>query len=500
MNIERAMTKSLPGAADPRRWLALAAIATSTLMVVLDASVMNIALPHAQSDLQITDTDRHWIITAYTLTFGGLLLLGGRVSDVLGRKRMFIVGLLGFAAASILGGFAVNAEMLFGARALQGVFAALVTPAALSLISVTFIEMHERAKAFAVYGAVSGAGGAVGLIFGGALTEYATWRWCLFVNVPIAVVAAAIALPTIREDRTAGPRRFDIPGTILVTVGLVALVYGFTEAAKEGAGWLSFHTLLPLFIGVILLAAFVVVEARSAHPLLPLRIVSDRNRGGAYLASALLGAGMFGMFLFLTYYFQVNLGYEPLKAGLAFLPFSIGLISTATLTSRLLPRFGPKPLMTTGMILGTIGLFWLTRLTSESSYFETVFSSQVLMGVGLGLVFVPMSTVALSGVAPHDSGVASAMLNTSQQIGGALGVALLNTLYASALTSHIAGNQHNDEASILEGTIAGYTVAFSVGTALFAAALLVIIAVMRTPTSTGTSESEANIDIAGSPL
>lgn len=467
-------------AADPRRWIALIVIATSTLMVVLDASIMNIALPHAQSALSIADADRHWVITAYTLAFGGLLLLGGRVADLLGRKPMFVIGLLGFAVASALGGVAMNAPVLFGARALQGVFAAIVTPAALSLISVTFVETRERAKAFAVYGAVAGGGGAVGLLLGGFLTEYANWRWCLFVNIPIAIVAAAFAATTVREDHADGPRRFDIPGAILVTVGLVALVYGFTEAGKAGVGWLAAQTLIPLAFGIASLIAFVLVEARTTHPLLPLRVVTDRNRGAAYLAAFLLGAGMFGMLLFITYYLQVNLGYEPLKAGLAFLPFSVGIISTASLASSLLPRFGPKPLMAFGMATATVGLAWMITLDSSSTYLGSVLPSELMMGIGLGLVFVPMSTVALSGIEPHDAGVASAVLNTSQQIGGTLGVALLNTLYAAALSRHVTASADvTHEQALLDGTFAGYTVAFTVGAALFAGALVVIIAMLR---------------------
>jgi len=478
-------TTTTSTAADPRRWIALIVIATSTLMVVLDASIMNIALPHVQSALSIPDADRHWIITSYTLAFGGLLLLGGRVADLLGRKRMFVIGLLGFAAASALGGMAMNAPVLFGARALQGVFAALVTPAALSLISVTFVETRERARAFAVYSGVAGAGGAAGLLLGGTLTEYTNWRWCLFVNIPIAILAASSALPTVREDRIDGPRRFDFPGTILVTSGLVALVYGFTEAGKDGVSWLDAPTLVPLFVGMVLLIAFIRVEARAAHPLLPLRLVTDRNRGAAYLAAVLLGAGMFGMLLFLTYYLQVNLEYGPLKAGLAFLPFSAGIIATAALASSLLPRCGAKPLMVIGMITATIGLTWLVTIDMSSTYLDSVLPAEILMGVGIGLVFVPMSTVALARVDPRDAGVASAMLNTSQQIGGALGVALLNTLYAAALSRHVTANADlPPEQALLDGTLAGYSVAFAVGAALFVGALLVVSTIQSEKLST----------------
>jgi MFS family permease len=285
---------------DPKRWIALGVIAVSQLMVVLDASIVNIALPDAQKSLGISDVNRQWVITAYTLAFGGLLLLGGRIADYVGRKRIFIIGLIGFAAASALGGVAQDQAMLFGARALQGAFAAVLAPAALSLVTVTFTETRERARAFAVYGAISGGGAAIGLIVGGILTQYASWRWCLLVNVPIAAAAAAAALVYVRESKAHGDTKYDIPGAVLVTGGLVSLVYGFTEAAKTGVGWGAASTLGYLILAVVLLVGFVVVEARSANPLLPLRVVLDRNRGGSYLASLLVGAGLFAMFLFLT--------------------------------------------------------------------------------------------------------------------------------------------------------------------------------------------------------
>jgi EmrB/QacA subfamily drug resistance transporter len=473
LNKASATGSNLP---DPRRWLALAVIAIAQLMVVLDASIVTIALPQAQVDLGISAANRQWVVTAYTLAFGGLLLLGGRIADFAGRKRMFLVGLIGFAAASALGGAAQNQAMLFGARALQGAFAALLAPAALSLITVTFTESRERAKAFGVYGAISGGGAAIGLILGGVLTEYASWRWCLLVNVPIAIAAALAAIPTVHESRADGDRHYDIPGAVLVTGGLVALVYGFTEAAKPGVGWLSGPTLGLLAAAAVLLVGFVVVEARTNHPLLPLRVVLDRNRGGSFLASLLVGAGLFAMFLFLTYYFQVNLGYSPLKSGFAFLPFSAGIIVTAGLASTLLPRTGPKVLMLIGLVLGTVGLFSLTLLGTDSSWLTHVLPAEIALSVGLALVFVPLSNLALFGVAPRDAGVASAMLNTTQQIGGALGTALLNTLYASAvaayLTSHVATS--GAKAFQFEAYLHGYRVAFVVGGFLLLAALIVV--------------------------
>jgi EmrB/QacA subfamily drug resistance transporter len=467
---------------DPKRWIALGVIAISQLMVVLDASIVNIALPQAQKALDISDVDRQWVVTAYTLAFGGLLLLGGRIADYVGRKRMFIIGLGGFAFASALGGIAQNAPMLFGARALQGAFAALLAPAALSLVTVTFTETRERARAFAVYGAISGGGAAIGLIVGGVLTEYASWRWCLLVNVPIAALAAAAAVVYVTESKAHGNTKYDLPGAALVTGGLVSLVYGFTEAAKKDVGWTSGSTLAYLGLAIFLLVSFVVVESRSANPLLPLRVVLDRNRGGSYLSSLLVGAGLFSMFLFLTYYFQANLGYSPLKSGFAFLPFSAGIIVTAGAVSNILPRTGPKPLMVLGSISAALGLFLFTFITDDSSWLTHVLPGELLMSVGLGLVFVPLSNLALVGVADHDAGVASAMLNTSQQIGGSLGTALLNTFFASAVTAYLAdhatGSANPTQLAHLS-SIHGYHVAFYVGFGLLAAAAVVIVVLIN---------------------
>ena len=483
---------------DPRRWLALGVIAIAQLMVVLDASIVTIALPSAQTALSISDADRQWVVTAYTLAFGGLLLLGGRIADFVGRKKIFVIGLVGFAAASALGGIAENAAMLFGARALQGAFAALLAPAALSLITVTFSEPRERARAFGVYGAISGAGAAIGLILGGVLTEYASWRWCLLVNVPIAIGAALAALAVVRESKATGTNKYDIPGAVLVTGGLVAIVYGFTEAAKPDAGWGATSTVSLLAGGVVLLAAFVVVELRSASPLLPLRIVLNRNRSGAFLSALLVSAGLFAMFLFLAFYFQQNLGYSPVKSGLAFLPFSAGVAVAAGIASGLLPRVGAKPVMLVGALLGAVGLAYLTRLGPDSSFVTHVLPAELLMSVGMGLVFVAQTTLALHGVGEHDAGVASAMLNTSQQVGGALGTALLNTLYASTVTAYLADHLSSGapSAALLgEATISGYHRAFLVG-AGFLAAALVATAVLVNAKKSELSEPEGAAAIA----
>ena len=427
-----------PSNLDPNRWRALMVIAIAQLMVVLDASIVNIALPSIQADLGMTDANRQWVLTAYTLAFGGLLLLGGRIADFQGRKRMFIVGLIGFAAASFLGGISTSEEMLIAARALQGVFAALLAPAALSLISVTFTESKERANAFGVFGAISGGGAAIGLVAGGILTEYLSWHWTLLVNVPIAIIAVLLAIPFVHESRAHGNTKYDIPGAVTATLGLVSLVYGITRA--ESDGWSGSQTLLFMGMGILLLIVFLVIEARSTHPLLPIRILTNRNRGGAYLASFFVGVGLFAMFLFLTYYFQGVLGYTPLTSGLLFLPFSAGVIVSAAIASQLLPRFGPRWVTASGFVLAVIGMLLLTRLTPGSSYVTDILPSLIILSLGMGLIFVPLSAVSLFAIGDHDAGVASAVLNTSQQIGGSIGVAFLNTIAASATTAFIAAN------------------------------------------------------------
>ncbi len=473
---------------DPRRWWALAVLSVAQLMIVLDASIVNIALPSMQADLGITDANRQWVVTAYTLAFGGLLLLGGRIADYTGRKRTFIIGLLGFAIASAIGGFAPNQAFLFAARALQGAFAALMAPAALSLVTVTFTEPKERAKAFGVFGALAGGGAAIGLIVGGILTEYASWRWCLGVNVPVALLTAAAAMPLVHESKAHGDTRYDIPGVLMATVGLVSLVYGFTEAAKAKnpgdpndtsvQGWTAPSTITFLVIAVVLLVAFVLWEARAKNPMLPLHVVLDRNRGGSYLVFLLVGAGLFAMFLFLTYYFQINLGYSPLKSGFAFLPFSLGIILTAGVVAQILPRVGPKPLIVGGLVMAVTGMLMLTQITQDTSFWTHVFPAEVLMSVGMAGVFIPASSTALIGVGHHDAGVASAVLNTAQQIGGSLGTALLNTLFASAVTAYLADNVRDPSDAEAFGPLAlirGYHVAFFWGAMMLFAALLVAI-------------------------
>jgi EmrB/QacA subfamily drug resistance transporter len=461
---------------DPRRFFALWIIAIAQLMVVLDASIVTIALPHAQSALHISTANRQWVTTAYTLTFGGLLLLGGRIADYAGRKRVFIWGLIGFAGASALGGVAPNAGLLFGARALQGAFGALLAPAALSLITVTFTDTRERARAFGVYGAISGGGAALGLIIGGVLTEYASWRWCLLINTPIAVVTAAMAIPVVKESKAEGEAHYDIPGAITVTAGLLALVYGFTKAAQDG--WSSGVTVGLLAASVVLLAVFVAIEARTSEPLLPLRVPGDRTRGASFLSSLLIGAGLFAMFLFLTYYFQTTLGYSALKTGFAFLPFSGGIIVSAGIASQLLPRIGPKPLMVAGSFLSTVGMLLLTLAKLDTSYVSRVLPAEILISVGMGLVFVPLASACLTGIADHDAGVASALVNTTQQIGGSLGVALLNTVFATAVSGYTAS--HVGAANLgAKAQLHGYQTAYVWGAIMIGIAFVIITALVR---------------------
>jgi EmrB/QacA subfamily drug resistance transporter len=464
---------------DPTRWRALAVIAIAQLMVVLDSSIVNLALPSAKASLGITDANQQWVITAYTLTFGGLLLLGGRIADYVGRKRAFIIGLIGFAAASAIGGLAPSQAFLFASRALQGGFAALLAPAALSLVSVTFHDPKERAKAFGVYGAVSGGGAAIGLLLGGVLTEYLSWRWCLLVNAPIAIAAVLMAIPWVHESKAEGDTRYDVAGAITATLGLVTLVYAFTKAAPKGlqdsAHWTEPGTLVWFAAAAILLISFFVIENRVSNPLLPMRVLLDRNRGASYLVSLITGIGLFAMFLFLGLYLQVILHYSPVKAGFAFLPFSIGIILGAGLAANLLPRVGPKPLIVPGLIAGSVGLLMLTRLTPDSEYLSHVLVPMLIISLGMAFVFIPVSSTALHAIGHHDAGVASAMINTSQQVGGSLGTALLNTVAVTTSAAYLTANSALGQAATPVALTQGYTRAFAVGAAfLFAAAVVAL--------------------------
>jgi EmrB/QacA subfamily drug resistance transporter len=465
---------------DARRWLILAVIGLAQLMIVLDVSIVNIALPDAQKALAFSNGDRQWIVTAYSLAFGALLLFGGRLGDLVGRKRMFIAGLFAFAAASFLGGISPNFGVLVTARAIQGGAGALLAPAALSLLITTFTDPKERAKAFAVFGAIAGSGAAIGLLLGGALTEYLNWRWTLFINVALAVFALIGAFVLLRPERPANRPTLDLPGTLLVSAGLFLIVYGFSNAQPSEYGWHSPATWGLLVVGGLLLAAFCYWQVRTRSPLLPLRIVLDRDRGGSFLAVFITGIGMFGVFLFLTYYLQATLLYSPVVTGLAFLPMIGTLMISATLaTTLLLPRMGPKWLIGPGMLVAAAGMAWLTPIGLHSSYAANILGPLLVTGIGLGFVFAPAMNSATLGVQPQDAGVASATVNTMQQVGGSIGTALLNTLATSALTAYVAS--HTGPKLLVEGNAAvhSYVVAFWWSSAIFAVGAVICTLLLR---------------------
>ncbi|RMI31773.1 MFS transporter [Nocardia stercoris] len=479
--VDSGTAESTTGKSGSARWWALGVLALAQLMVVLDATIVTISLPFAQRDLHISDGNKQWVLTAYTLIFGGLLLLGGRLADYLGRRKMFLIGLVGFAGASALAGLAQSGTELFAGRALQGAFAAVLAPAALSLISVTFTEPKERARAFGVFAGVSAGGAAIGLIIGGALTEYANWRWTLLVNTPIALLAMVGAFLFVIKDvpapRTGG---YDIPGAVTVTLGLISVVYGFSRAADNG--WTAPSTLALLIGGAVLLALFVVIENRSTHPLLPLRIPGEINRGGSYLVALLVPIAMFAMFINLSYYMQVTLGYTSLKTGLLFLPFPAGIMVSAGVASSLLPKVGPRPLMIAGSLFGIAGLLYMGQLELGDSYVAHVMPAMIIIALGMGMLFVSMQTTALHQVEAKDSGVASALLNAAQQVGGAIGTALLTTISVQVakryVTNH-AGDGMSPHELMQRASIHSYDVAFLIGAGFFLAAGLIVALMVR---------------------
>ncbi|MEK8069689.1 DHA2 family efflux MFS transporter permease subunit [Rhodococcoides navarretei] len=448
--------------AHRNRWLILATLGLAQLMVVLDATIVNIALPAAQLDLGFDNADRSWVVTSYALAFGSLLLLGGRLSDLFGRRNTFLIGLVGFALMSAVGGAAVNFGMLVAARAGQGVFGALLAPAALSLLATTFTDTKERAKAFGIFGAIAGGGGALGLLLGGMLTEWANWRWSLYVNLIFAALAFVGGFLFLAKHKVDVRPKLDIPGTLVVSAALFSIVYGFAHA--ESDGWSNPVTLGFLAAGVVLLAVFVTIQMRVEHPLLPLRIVLNRTRAGSFLAVFVTGAGMFAVFLFLTYYLQNTLKYTPITTGFAFMPMIAALILTATLsTALILPRFGPRILMTTGLVVASIGMALLTQISIDSSYVTHILPGLIIMGLGLGATMAPAMQGAISGVDPDDSGVASATVNTMQQVGGSIGTALLSTVAANAATGYVNSNMATaTDAALLQANaeIASYTTTF----------------------------------------
>ncbi|MFE4922229.1 MFS transporter [Streptomyces sp. NPDC056661] len=497
MTTSQLEAQSPPGAArrQGRRGIALAVIAACQLMVVLDATIVNIALPHVQDALSFSTTDLSWVLSAYTLTFGGLLLLGGRAGDILGRRRVFIAGILVFTLASLLGGLAQEPWQLLAARALQGVGGAIASPTSLALITTTFPEGPERNRAFGVFAAVSAGGGAIGLLTGGMLTEWLDWRWVFFVNVPIGVLIAVLAPMYINESER-HPGRFDVSGALTSTLGMASLVYGFIRASEEG--WRDSLTVGSFGAAVVLLAAFVIIEMRAKEPITPLRMFADRNRSGTYLIMLSLAAAMVGMFFFIVLFVQNVLGYSPIESGLAFLPVTVAIIAGAGLSQRLLPVLGPKPFMITGSTLTGIGLFWQTFISSDSSYVSGVLGPMFLFGFGMGLNFVTLTLTAVSGVAQHEAGAASGLLNASQQVGGSLGLSILVTVFGTAsrneaekqLPSFMAQATPEQKAKFVEThelpapwghevLTQGISTAFTAAVAMAALALLTAVLVIR---------------------
>jgi EmrB/QacA subfamily drug resistance transporter len=457
-------TQDHPAAGADRRWMVLAVVAIAQLMVVLDSTIVNIALPSAQHALGFTNSDRQWVVTAYALAFGSLLLVGGRIGDMFSRKRVFIAGLAGFAVFSAVGGAAVSFGMLVVARTLQGAFGALLAPSALGTLTSTFRDPRERGRAFGVFGSVAAGGGAVGLILGGVLTQYFSWRYTLYVNLVFAGIAMAGALVYLRGSRPASRPRMDWPGAVLASAGLFLIVYGFSHA--ETAGWAAALTIGCLAAGVLLLAAFVVVEGRVSHPLLPLRVIRDRARGGSYVAVGLGGIAIFGVFLFLTFYLQVIKGYTPLTCGLLFLPFVACILVSSNVSSIVtLPRFGPRVLISSGMLLAAGAMAYLTQLTVTSSYLGGVLPALLVMGLGFGMIFAPAINTATAGVSREDSGVASALVNTMQQVGGSIGISALSTVALTATSSYLV-THHSGALAPAIATTRGYTTAFAVSAAL----------------------------------
>jgi EmrB/QacA subfamily drug resistance transporter len=492
-----------PGANGHRHLgLALFVIATAQLMVVLDAAIVNVALPHIQHALGFSGTGLEWVVTAYAVTFGGLLLLGGRSGDLLGRRRIFIAGLVLFSVASLAGGFATSQAWLLTARAVQGVGGAMVAPTALALISTTFPEGPSRNRAMGVYAAMSGGGAAVGLVAGGLLTTYISWRWVLFVNVPIGIVTALMARWVIAESpRMRG--RFDLPGAITATAGVAALVYGLSNASTDQHGvshWGDPKVVVSLVAAVVLLVSFAIIEARSRHALLPLRLLRNRSRTGAYLVMLCLATAMFGIFFFLTIFVQEVLGFSALRSGLSFLPFAVLIVVMSGVVSQLMSRIGPRPLMIAGTAITAGGMYWFSHISVHSTYVNGLLGPMLVTATGLGMLFVPISLVSLNRVRHDDSGVASSLLNTGQQVGGAIGLAALGTVtwtvvansikhQVSQAAAHLtpaqaaqaAAKAHGHvPASVLHQALAsGISRGFLVAAGIAAVALVIVIATIR---------------------
>ncbi|MBA2637158.1 MAG: MFS transporter [Solirubrobacterales bacterium] len=467
--------------AERRKWWALILLATAQFMVVVDASIFNVALPSIGRDLRIEQDNLSWLVNAYVLTFGGFLLLGGRMADLLGRRNIFMAGLVLFALASLVGGLSESEGQLIVARAVQGLGAALMSPAALSIVTTTFKEGAERNKALGVWGAVAGSGGAAGVLLGGVLTEYLGWEWVLFVNVPIGLGAAALALVLIVESRVeSGTRAFDIAGALTVTAGLALLVYALVDA--NDAGWGSTQTLGLLALAAALLAAFVAIELRSAQPLVPFGIFRSRTLTGANVTGLFVGAGLFSMFFFLSLYMQQVLGWDALKSGVAYLPLALAIIVSAGVASQLVTRIGFKPVLMGGLVLVTAGLVWLTQISVDGTFLGDILGPSLLAGFGLGFAFVPLTIAAVAGISDDDSGLASGLINTAQQIGGALGLAILATV-ANAQRDDVLQAAQGAREAVPAALTEGFQSAFLVGAGMVLLGLLATAVFIRSQDS-----------------
>ena len=460
-----------------RRAIALALVLGAQLMIILDMTVVNIALPSIARGLHFSEPSLSWVLNAYTLTFGGLLLLGGRAGDILGRRRVFIAGIALFTAASLAGGLATSAPWLLAARAVQGVGGAIASPAVLALITASFSEGRERTRALSIYTAVAMGGGSLGLVLGGVITEWVSWRWVLFINVPIGILVALTA-PVFLPESERQPGRFDLAGALTSTAGMASLVYAFIQAASHG--WGNRLTVASFAAAVVLLTLFLVNESRVAQPITPLRLFADRGRAGSYVTRLLLVAGMFGMFYFLTQFVQDELGFSPLRAGISFLPMTGALFAVSRLSPRLMGRFGAKPLMVVGLIPAVVGMAWLSRISPGSDYVSGVLGPMLLLGGGMGVAFVPLTMASLAGVRPQHSGAASSMVNVTQQVGGSLGLAILVTAYSTAIrnsarqVTHLAGLAQQHQA-----VVHAMASAFTLAAVFDVIAFLIVVLVIR---------------------
>jgi EmrB/QacA subfamily drug resistance transporter len=475
----QARTPAADSTLDPKRWAALVVLAAAQFMVVLDASIVNVALPSIKTDLGFSESSLQWVVNAYTLAFGGFLLLGGRAADLFGRRRVFVFGLGVFSLASLAGGFATSEGWLIVARGVQGLGAAIVSPAALSIVTTTFTEGAERNKALGIWGALAGAGGAVGVLLGGVLTSGLGWQWVLFVNAPIGLAAALAAPRWVRESRTHERTSMDVAGAVAVTAGLVVLVYALVDA--HSAGWGSLQTVGLLALSAVLLVSFVVVELRTAHPVMPLSIFRNRNVASADAVALLVGASLFSMFFFISLYLQQVLGDGAMRAGLSYLPLAFSIIFSAGAASQLVTRIGPKPVLVGGMTLTTIGLLLFTQVSAGGSYAGDVLVPSIVVALGLGFSFVPLTIIAVAGVTHHEAGMASGLINTAQQVGGALGLAVLSSIAASRTSDVLAGaGPGRPSADAVRGALTeGFQSAFAVGAGF--AALGVVLALLVVP-------------------